>query len=144
MLKSQAGWKPMDRRIAAAVTAGLALVALAGPLHAQAEPLRGTRFLEVMQNNTLSGTTEGGAAFNLYFLPGGVVTYDDSSGARDRGRWSMDPQGDVCVRFDQADVGREHCYQVEIDGRSVTWRGKSGDGGATLRGGVVESFLKPQ
>ena len=135
----------MDRRTIAAVWAGLALIALA-PSAVQAEPqlLRGTRFLEVMQNNTLSGTTEGGASFNLYFLPGGAVTYDDSSGARDRGRWSLDSQGDVCVRFDQADDGREHCYQVEIDGRSVTWRGKSGDGQATLRGGVVESFLKPQ
>jgi hypothetical protein len=135
----------MDRMTIAAVWTGLALIALApGALHAQPKPLKGTRFLEVMQNNTLSGTTEGGASFNLYFLPGGGVTYDDSSGARDHGRWSLDPQGDVCVRFDQTDDGREQCYQVEIDGRSVTWRGKAGDGRATLRGGVVESFLKPR
>ncbi len=97
-----------------------------------------------MQNNTLSGTTEGGAAYNLYFLPGGELTYDDSSGARDRGRWSMDSQGDVCVRFEQVDDGHEHCYQVAIDGRTVTWRGKTGDGSATLRGSVAESFLKPR
>lgn len=134
----------MDRRTIAAWV-GLAVAALVpDSLHAQAEPLRGTRFLDVMQNNTLSGTTEGGADYNLYFLPGGELTYGDSSGARDRGRWSMDSQGDVCVRFEQVDDGREHCFQVEIDGRTVTWRGKAGDGRASLRGSVVESFLKPQ
>lgn len=135
----------MHRSIMTATWATVALTAWApGLAYAQAEPLRGTRFLEVMQNNTLSGTTESGAAYNLYFLPGGEVTYDDSTGARDRGHWSMDPQGDVCVRFDQVDDGRERCYQVEIDGRTVTWHGKSGEGKATLRGGVVESFLQPK
>ncbi|MEM7024548.1 MAG: hypothetical protein AAF637_18515, partial [Pseudomonadota bacterium] len=58
------------------------LMALGGAAYAQPEPLKGTRFLDVMQNNTLSGTTESGAAYNLYFLPGGEVTYDDSTGAR--------------------------------------------------------------
>jgi len=134
----------MDRRTIAAWLGLAVMVLVPDSLHAQAEPLRGTRFLDVMQNNTLSGTTEGGDAYNLYFLPGGELTYDDSSGERDRGRWSMDPQGDVCVRFEKVDDGREHCYQVEIDGRTVTWHGKTGDGRATLRGGVVESFLKAQ
>jgi hypothetical protein len=134
----------MDRRTIVAWV-GLAVVALVpDSLYAQAERLRGTRFLDVMQNNTLSGTTATGDAYNLYFLPGGELTYDDSSGARDRGRWSMDPQGDVCVRFEQVDDGHEQCYQVEIDGRTITWRGKAGDGQATLRGGVVESFLDPR
>jgi hypothetical protein len=120
------------------------MIALApGPASAAPEQLKGDRFLEVMQNNTLSGTTADGAAYNLYFLPGGEVGYDDSSGARDRGRWSMDPDGDVCVSFDAIDHGSQHCYRVEVDGRKVTWSGKDG-GQATLRGGVVESFLKPK
>jgi hypothetical protein len=110
---------------------------------AAAEQLKGSRFIEVMQNNTLSGTTEDGAAYNLYFLPGGQVTYDDSSGARDRGRWSIDPDGDVCVSFEEVDDGRAQCYRVEVDGHTVTWHGKAG-GNATLRGGVAESFLTPQ
>ena len=134
----------MDRRTIAAWV-GLAVIVFGSDsLHAQAEPLRGTRFLDVMQNNTLSGTTEGGADYNLYFLPGGEFTYNNSSGARDRGRWSMDSQGDVCVRFEQFDDGRERSLPVEIDGRAVTWRGNAGDGRASLRGSVAESFLKPQ
>jgi hypothetical protein len=124
-------------------TWALVAIALAPALaFAAAEQLKGSRFIEVMQDNTLSGTTEGGASYNLYFLPGGEVTYDDSTGARDRGRWSMDSDGDVCVSFEQVDDGRAQCYRVEVDGRTVTWQGKA-DGQATLRGGVAESFLAP-
>jgi hypothetical protein len=124
-------------------TWALVATALAPALaFAAAEQLKGSRFIEVMQDNTLSGTTEGGASYNLYFLPGGDVTYDDSTGARDRGRWSMDSDGDVCVSFEQVDDGRAQCYRVEVDGRTVTWQGKAG-GQATLRGGVAESFLAP-
>jgi hypothetical protein len=124
-------------------TWALVAIALAPALaFAAAEQLKGSRFIEVMQDNALSGTTEGGASYNLYFLPGGEVTYDDSTGARDRGRWSMDSDGDVCVSFEQVDDGRAQCYRVEVDGRTVTWQGKA-DGQATLRGGVAESFLAP-
>ena len=124
-------------------TWALVATALAPALaFAAAEQLKGSRFIEVMQDNTLSGTTEGGASYNLYFLPGGEMTYDDSTGARDRGRWSMDSDGDVCVSFEQVDDGRAQCYRVEVDGRTVTWQGKAG-GQATLRGGVAESFLAP-
>lgn len=131
--------------VVAAAWIGLALLApLAGPAFAQPEPLKGTRFLDVMENNTLSGTTEDGTAYNLYFLSGGELTYEDASGARDRGRWSMGPGGDVCVRFEQVDDGRQHCFDVEVDGRKLTWRGKGGEGKGTLRGGVAESFLKPR
>jgi hypothetical protein len=134
--------RAMNRRT---ITAWGLTVALAPALaQAEAEQLKGTRFIDVMQNNTLSGTTADGASYNLYFLPGGEITYDDSSGERDRGRWSMDPDGDVCVSFEHVDDGRTHCYQVEIDGRHVTWTGKGGDGSATLRGGVTESFLKSE
>ena len=87
------------KRILAAVLVAIA----AGP--AAAEQLKGSRFIEVMQDNTLSGTTADGAAYNLYFLPGGEATYDDATGARDRGRWSMDADGDVCVSFEKVDAG---------------------------------------
>ncbi len=133
----------MDRKTVLALWA-LVVASAPAPAHAEAEQLKGTRFIDVMQNNTLSGTTAGGASYNLYFLPGGELTYDDSSGERDRGRWSMDPDDDVCVSFEHADDGRTRCYRVEIDGRHVTWTGKAGDGGATLRGGVTESFLKSE
>jgi hypothetical protein len=122
----------------------LAAIALAPALaHAAPEQLKGSRFIEVMQDNTLSGTTSDGAAYNLYFLPGGEVTYDDATGVRDRGRWSMDADGDVCISFAKIDDGRAQCYRVEVDGSTVTWQGKA-DGRAALRGGVAESFLTPQ
>jgi hypothetical protein len=131
-------------RLAAWGLAGWTAGALGpGVAHAAAEPLKGSRFIEAMQDNSLSGTTADGAAYNLYFLPGGEVTYDDSTGVRAHGRWSMDPDGDVCVSFEDVDAGRAQCYLVEVDGRSVTWRGK-GDGQAVLRGGVAESFLPPR
>ena len=131
----------LKRMLAVAVLLAVAL----GPAVAKAaaEQLKGSRFVEVMQDNTLSGTTRGGAAYNLYFLPGGEVTYDDSTGARDRGRWFMDPEGDVCVSFEKDDDGAAQCYRVEVDGRAVTWQGKAA-GKATLRGGVAESFLTPR
>jgi hypothetical protein len=130
-------------RLSRTSTWALVTIALAPAIaFAAAEQLKGSRFIEVMQDNTLSGTTEGGASYNLYFLPGGEVTYDDSTGARDRGRWSMDSDGDVCVGFEQVDGGRAQCYRVAVDGRTVTWQGKAG-GQATLRGGVAESFLAP-
>src|SRR5215470_1791174 len=47
--------------------------------------LTGDEFITVMQNNTLSGTTVAGDAFNVYFLPGGTATYKDATGARDAG-----------------------------------------------------------
>jgi hypothetical protein len=34
----------------------------------------------------------------MYFADGGDVTYEDSSGEHHRGRWQMDPDGDVCVK----------------------------------------------
>jgi hypothetical protein len=131
----------LPRILAACVLAALVLAPLAAL--AQAEPLKGSRFIEAMQDNTLSGTTADGAAYNLYFLPGGEVTYADSTGVRDRGYWSIDPEGDVCVSFEQADGGQPHCYRVEVDGRTVTWRGKAGGGQAMLRGDVAEGFLEP-
>jgi hypothetical protein len=133
----------MDLEKGLAACLALTVVALA-PAVTAAEQLSGSRFIEVMENNTLSGTMASGAAYNLYFLPGGRVTYDDSTGVRDSGHWSIDPDGDVCIGFENADEGRAQCFRVELDGRKVTWRGKDGGSEASLRGGVVESFLKPR
>jgi hypothetical protein len=82
-----------------------------------------------MQANSLSGTTADGAAYDLYFLPGGEVSYDDSTGARDRGRWWLDPDGEVCVTFTKVDDGGARCYRVEVDGHTVTWQAKAGGQG---------------
>lgn len=124
------------------------LVALAA--NAAPEQLKGIRFIDVMQGNTVSGTqgntvsgtTSSGAEFNLYFVAGGEVTYEDSSGARDRGRWQMDPDGDVCITWRERSPDQEHCYRVSVDGDQVSWEGKEGSGEALLRDGVGSSFLK--
>jgi hypothetical protein len=120
------------------IATALGLIVTAGPALAAAEQLWGQRFIDVMQDNTLSGETTGGAPFNMYFLPGGEVTYDDASGGRDHGRWRMDPDGDVCVQ------GRDHCFAVYIEGDRISWRDKAASGENVLRGGVADTFLKPR
>lgn len=114
---------------------------LAAPA-AAAEPLQGSRFITVMKGNTLSGRTEAGAEFNLYFVEGGRVTYEDSAGERDDGAWHLDPDGDVCIRWTKLWDGAEECFQATLDGGTVSWRGKTGGGEGKLRGGIAESFLE--
>jgi hypothetical protein len=110
-----------------------AATAAAGP-----EALRGDRFITVMQNNTLSGATAGGARYDMYFLPGGLVTYRDSTGADDRGHWRIDGDGDVCIAWTSSE---ETCFRVTLDGDAVSWEGKSGSGRGRLRGGIADGTL---
>lgn len=117
-------------------------LALAGAAAAAPEALEGSRFITVMRSNTLSGTTEAGAEFNVYFLEGGRVTYEDSAGERDDGSWRMDPDGDVCLRWTKLWDGAERCFRVTLDGDAVSWQGKTGGGEGQLRGGIAASFLK--
>jgi hypothetical protein len=114
---------------------------LGGGIAVAAEPeaLRGDRFITVMKNNTLSGETDGGARFDMYFLPGGLVTYRDSGGDDDRGRWRIDDDGDVCITWTSSD--QEHCFRVMLDGVTVSWRGKSGSGRGQLRGAIGSGTL---
>jgi hypothetical protein len=93
-------------------------------------------------NNTVSGTAASGAAFNLYFLDGGAVNYQDSSGEHDQGRWLMDKDGDVCITWRKHNPDQQNRYRVSVDGDQISWQGKSGSGEALLRGGVGTSFLK--
>ena len=125
------------RILVALVGLGLATPALAAP-----EQLKGIRFIDVMSGNTVSGTTASGAAFNMYFVDGGDVTYEDSAGEHDHGRWLTDADGDVCITWHDRNPKQQNCYQVTVDGDQVTWAGKGGKGEALLRGGVGTSFLK--
>lgn len=121
---------------------GVALAATAGLASAEPQAVRGDQFITMMQNNTLSGTTAAGHAFNVYFLPGGAATYEDASGARDSGTWRLDDAGDVCVAWQQPADKQEGCFRVTVDGRKVAWDSKTGGGRATLRGGVTDTLLK--
>ncbi len=125
--------------------AGLLLFALGGvAMRAQAatEQLKGTKFITVMINNTLTGTTEDGVEFNAYFQNGGFVTYEDSAGERDAGRWRMDDAGDVCVTWRKLNGGKESCFAVMLDNETLSWTGKSESGRGKLRGTIVEGFKK--
>jgi hypothetical protein len=116
-------------------------LAAATALAADAEVLRGDRFINVMRNNTLTGETEGGARFDVYFLPGGLVTYRDAAGADDRGQWRIDRDGDVCITWASLEPGKEECFRVTLDGSRVSWEGKTGSGEGTLRGTITDGNL---
>lgn len=120
----------------------LAALGLATPSLAAPEELKGIRFIDVMSDNTLSGKTGSGTEFNMYFVDGGGVTYEDAAGKHERGRWEMDPDGDVCITWD-GESGQD-CFKVYVDGDRVSWEGKGGSGQGILRGGIGESFLKPR
>jgi hypothetical protein len=118
---------------------GVAFAAAALPAGAQI--LQGDRFITAMKDNTVSGTTSSGAVYNLYFLPGGTVTYRDTGGHRDSGSWRLDRAGDVCVSWHGADAPPAGCYRVTAKGSSLSWWNKSASSGDTLRGTVTNAFL---
>ncbi len=118
---------------------GVALTAAALP--ARAQILQGDRFITAMKDNTVSGKTGSGTAYNLYFLPGGMVTYSDAAGHRDSGSWRLDQVGDVCVSWHGDAALPTGCYRVTATGRSLSWWNKSARGGDTLRGAVTNAFL---
>lgn len=113
----------------------VATVLLATQAHA--EPLVGDNFISVMKGNTLSGTSQMGMKYNIYFLPGGEVSYQDSGGRVDKGNWTIDPDGDVCIKWKPPSNLANDCYKVDIDGTKVSWKGKTGAGHAGLRGEVA-------
>ena len=120
----------------------LALAATMAPALAAPQALHGDQFMSMMQSNTLSGTSDAGHAFNIYFLPAGIVTYQDASGTRDSGSWHLDEAGDICVAWKHPAEQKDGCFQVTIDGNKVAWEGKAGSDRATLRGGVTDTYLQ--
>jgi hypothetical protein len=119
----------------------LATILATAAVAAEPETLRGDRFINVMRNNTLSGATTAGVRFDLFFLPGGLVTYRDAAGEDDRGEWRIDPDGDVCITWTSARTGGPDCFRVTLDGSRVSWQGKSGSGEGTLRGTITDGEL---
>lgn len=122
------------------IAVGIALL----PTSAQAEKTRvhGDQFMSMVQGNTVSATNAAGAAFNIYFLPGGDVSYKDDAGVSDKGKWRLDNDGDVCVVWENVAEATERCFRVWADGNKVSWEGKSGSGSGQLRGGVTDTFVK--
>lgn len=121
----------------------LPIMAVAAGAIADPRPVRWGEFVTIMQGNTLSGKNVAGKIVNLYFLPGGNASYEEEGGARGRGTWQLDKDGDVCVAWENSPENPGGCYRVTIDGDKVAWEGKDTKGGGTLRGGITETFLKP-
>ena len=125
---------------ALALAFGAALAAAALP--ARGEILQGARFITAMKDNTVSGKTAAGTSYNLYFLPGGAVTYSDAIGHRVFGRWQLDRVGDVCVSWHGDTALPAGCYRVRANGRELAWWSKqSPRADETLRGAVINAFL---
>ncbi len=120
----------------------LGLTALLLPAAAQAERLQGDNFITVMQNNTLSGDSQDGIHYHVYFLPGGVVTYQDAAGKSDHGTWMIDKSGDVCVTWASLMAGKQNCYEVSFDKSEVTWGNKDTTMHGDLLGGVKPLKMK--
>jgi len=116
-------------------------IALAAALPARAEDLQGDRFITALKDNTVSGKTAAGTAYNLYFLEGGTATYGDASGRRVGGHWQLDRSGDVCVTWQSETAFPTGCYRVQTDGSSIAWSSKDRSSDQTLRGSVTNAFL---
>jgi hypothetical protein len=118
-------------------------IALAASRPATADILRGDRFITAMKDNTVSGRTTAGTAYNFYFLPGGAATYSDATGRRIAGHWHLDRMGDVCVVWRSDTPLRAGCYRVSVDAGRLTWRNKSTSVHDELRGTVINVFPTP-
>jgi len=104
--------------------------------------MRGDQFITMMDGNTLSGSDSAGS-FNLYFLPGGQLTYVGHAGKEVYGAWRLDKDGDICLRLPHGADALNGCFATSVDGTRVTWRAKHRAVDAQLRGSVVETFIKP-
>ena len=117
----------------AALLIGLAIQsALAGDL-------RDDSFITALNGNTLTDKTPGsGTAFNVYFLPGGTASYQESNGRPHFGRWSLDKSGDVCLWWTPRSRLEDGCFKVAFKGNEVTFSSRERRHLADLAG-TVES-----
>ena len=117
--------------------AAIGVVALLASVPAQAKPLRGDAFITAMQGNTLYGKMGDGTPYKLYFLPGGQATIQEGKAEPQHGTWSLDNNGDVCLKWSGKVASENGCYRVDVVGHKVTWSNKDGSGKARLFGGVA-------
>jgi len=126
---------------ASIILLAFAIAGAAAALPANADILRGDRFITAMKDNTVSGKAGNGTAYNEYFLPGGIATYTDATGARVDGHWQLDSGGDVCVTWRQSVPVSQGCFRVTEHGPTLSWEQKSAQANVTLRGGVTTTYL---
>ncbi len=78
---------------------------------AGARPLDAARVLELVENNTLLMEDFESKSY-LYFHDSGRVFGVDIYNNKDRGRWDVSDQGELCFRFQNWWYGDLLCYQV--------------------------------
>lgn len=125
--------------VAAGVLPGAATAAFAAE-----ETIKGLRFVTIAKRNTFSGQDKAGVPFNIYFRQGGFVTYYSAKNELDHGRWRIDRQNRVCIKWQVYRPKETHCYRVVLSGRRVLWRGREGRYDTRLRGGITDTFLEPR
>jgi len=108
-----------------------------------ADVLKGDRFITAMKDNTVSGRTTTGIAYNFYFLPGGAATYSDAAGRRVAGHWQPNRMGDVCLVWKGDTPLRAGCYRVSANARRVTWTNNVERVDDEVRGTVIYVFPTP-
>jgi hypothetical protein len=107
-----------------------------------AAEMRGDQFVTMMDGNALSGTDNAGSPFSLYFLPGGEATYIARGGELVHGRWQLDKDGDVCVKWPRPTEAMRGCFDVTVDGAEVRWRAKRDSESRTSSSEIVKTFLE--
>ncbi|HVJ42554.1 MAG TPA: hypothetical protein VM639_13710 [Dongiaceae bacterium] len=118
---------------------GILLVAplLSMPLFpASADKLPPSQFISVMQNNTLTGRDADHVRFHVYFLPGGIVTYENRHGINDHGTWMLNKNGNVCITWASMMAGKQNCYSVNVDKNNITFSNEDASLKGDLLGGV--------
>ena len=108
--------------------------------HAETEVLKGTKFIAVVNGNTLLGKTKAGTEFHAYFLTGGIAGYEDKAGEKDTGTWRMREDGAVCVTWNGPRAGKERCAIVKLTGRTLKFEGNTRFGQVELLGHLASEF----
>ena len=102
--------------------------------------LRGTQFIGLVKEKTLSGETTAGVKFHIFFLRGGAVTYEDERGRKDNGKWRVTKRDAVCVRWKRMFKGAERCAYAYFRNGKLTYRGAIGMGTVNLLAYIAEGF----
>lgn len=103
--------------------------------------LHDSRLVEILKDNTLSGTTASGTPYNLYFLEGGQATYADANGHHESGSWHLGENGDICLSWHDSSTPGAGCFHMTIRGREVTWTSADSEFRSVLRGAITSTYL---
>jgi len=111
-----------------------------GALAGDSERLRGTQFIGLVKEKTLSGKTAAGVKFHIFFLRGGKVTFRDQKGRRDNGTWRVTKRDAVCVRWRKMYGGKERCAVAYFKDGKIYYRGGGQTSTVDLLAYIADGF----